>query len=325
VEFYNNRDFHLNGELYGNTHRFLSTEGGHRRPISSYKPSPPPLDSSFHRDKIFPATENSQHLKPESETPQESSAIKKDGSHRQEISNDDVNDQASNSSINNETTTVMDEPAIENITKKPELEDSTKKHHTIHKYHPPSKEIKINGEETLILGVATDYVSPAHTTRRSESSEMATTSSTQIKATKSSKSDEKASKTEKIVLTPSKTKTFSTSTLNIETSSSVHVIESIPTKIVLRPTSATSADMNAGTSKSSIVNLEPSRAPDIDHTESMYSVSTPTDALPATYSTSSSTTKSIAHTTSSIFTKAPGMLKISISNTRDINVASLVR
>jgi len=315
--------------LHENIHLLFFTEGGHRRPVSSYKPSPPPLDSSFHRDKIFPATENSQHLKPESETPEESSAIKKDGSHHQEIPDDDVNNQASKSSVNNETTTVIDDTAVENITKKPELEESTKKHHTIHKYHPPSKESKINGEETLILGVATDYVSPAHTTRRSESSEMATISSTQIKATKSSKSDEKASKTEKptekTVLTPSKTKTFSTSTLNIETSSSIHVIESIPTKIVLRPTSATSADMNADTTKSSVVNLEPSRVPDIDHTESIYSVSTPTDALPATYSTSSSTTKSIAHTTSSIFTKVPGMLKISISSTCDINIVSLVR
>jgi len=214
---------------------------------------------------------------------------------------------------------VVDETASENITRKPELEESTKKHHTIHKYHPPSKEIKINGEETLILGVATDYVSPALPTRRPESSETAT--STLIKATKSSKSDEKASKTEKptekTVLTPSKTKTFSTSTLNIETSSSVQVIESVPTKIVLRPTSATSADTNADTTKSSVVNLEPSRVPDIDHTLSpMYSVSTPTDALPTTYSTSSSTTKSIAHTTSSIFTKLPGMLKISISPVR---------
>ncbi|RLU26602.1 hypothetical protein DMN91_000398 [Ooceraea biroi] len=293
-----------------------SSHSGNRRPVLPYKPSPPPLDSSFHRDKNFSTTEDSQYdLKPESETPQESSAIKKDASHQGTlVDDDDIKTFTSNSSVDNdrhESTTVIDDSTIENNTKKSELEESTKKHHIIHKYHTPLKENKINGEETLILGVTADYVSPAHTTQRPDSSETTTSSNTQIKVTKSSKNDEKASKTEKstekIVPTASKTKTFSTSTLNIETSSSVQVIESTSTKIVLRPTSTTSADTNANTTKSSVVNLEPSRTPDIDYIEPMFSVSTPTDSLPTTYSTSSSTTeKSVVHTTTSMFTKISG-------------------
>lgn len=270
--------------------------------MSAYKPSLPQLDSSFHRDKNL---SNSHHdPKPESEPePQESSAIKKDASHQGTLAaGDGIKNSTGNPNANdNEFTTVIDDDSavIEDITRKPELDESMKKPPTIDKYHASSKENKINGEETLILGVATDYVVPARTTasRRPEASG----TNSHVKVTKSSKSDEKASKTEK-------TKTiFSTSTLNIETSSSVQVIESTPTRVILRPTSA---DTNAHTTtittiKSGVLTLEPSRVPDIDHAEA---TSTPTDALPAASSTSSITTeKSVARTTStSMFPKISG-------------------
>lgn len=196
---------------------------------------------------------------------------------------------------------------VQNATKKPEHEESTKKHHiTIHKYHTPSKENKINGEETLILGLATDVI-PTHTTRHSESS---VTSNNQIEVTKSSKNEEKVSATTKgekpIEKTTSTTsKIFSTSTLNIETSSSVQVIESTSTKVILRPTTTTvksSVDTKLG------VSLEPSSTLDIEYTESTSSISTPTDGLPMTYSKSSVTTeKTVIHPTTSIFTKNTGM------------------
>jgi hypothetical protein len=203
-----------------------------------------------------------------------------------------------------EATAATDDSAIRNTTKKPESEESTKKHIIIHKYHTPSKETKINGEETLILGVATDYVTPTHITHHSESSK-SETSNSQVKVTKSSKSDEKTAAivkgekpTEKATSIVSKTtaKTFSTSTLNIETSSSVQVIESTPTKIILKPTSIfteSNADTKSG------INLEPS-ASDVEYTELISSVSTPTDGLPSSYSKSTATIeKSAIHPTTS--------------------------
>lgn len=210
----------------------------------------------------------------------------------------------SNSSVGKdriESTVAIDDSAVQNATKKPEAEESTKKHHIIiHKYHTPSKENKINSEETLLPGLATDIM-PTHTTRQSS----VTPSNGQVKVTKSSKNEEKISATSKAEKPIEKTisKTFSTSTLNIETSSSVQVIESIPTKVILRPTAPSvkpSVDTKFG------VNLEPSSASDIEYIESTSSVSTPTDGLPASYSKSSTMEKSVVHPTTSPFTKNTG-------------------
>lgn len=266
------------------------------------------MDSSFHRDKNLSTTENSQYdLKPESETPQESSTIKKDASHQETRINDTKNHTSNSSVVKDrvEFTVATDDSTILNATKKLESEESTKKHHIIiHKYHTPSKENKINGEETLILGLATDIIP----TRRPEST--VTSSSNQIKVTKSSKSEEKVpvtSKGEKPIEKPTSTtsKTFSTSTLNIETSSSIQVIESVPTKIILRPTSATTVKSSVDTKFG--VSLEPSSALDIEEIEPTSSLSTPTDGLPTTYSKSSATTqKSVIHPTTSVFTKNTG-------------------
>lgn len=289
----------------------LLFQDGNRRPVLSYKPSPLPLDSSFHRDKNLSTTENSQHdLKPESEIAQESSTIKKDGSHRETlIEDDDAKNHTSNFDVDLTTTTTNNDSVIQNTTRKSEVEESTKKNHIIHKYHTPSKENKLNGEETLILGVATDYVTPM---RHPEPSKTTTSSNGQVKVTKSSKSDEKASfatsKVEKPIekTTLIATKTFSTSTLNIETSSSVQVIESIPTKVILRPTSAASAESNTDTKSG--VNLEPSSVSDVEYTESISTLSTPTDGLPTSYSRNSATTeKSVVRPTTSIITKNTGM------------------
>lgn len=276
---------------------------GNRRPAPPYKPSLPLLDSSFHRDKNLSTTENSQYnLKPESETPQESSTIKKDASHQETlIKNDDTKNHASNSSINKDRveSMVTTDSAIQNTTKKPEPEELTKKHHIIHKYHTPSKETKINSEETLILGLATDVIS----TRHPESS---VALSNDQKVIKSSKNEEKMSTTskEQKSIEKSTSKTFSTSTLNIETSSSVQVIESMSTKIILQPTATT---LKSSVATTLGVNLEPSSASDIEYIESTSTISTPTDGLPTTYSKSSATMeKSIVHPITSIFTKNTG-------------------
>ncbi|KAL6263147.1 hypothetical protein P5V15_005947 [Pogonomyrmex californicus] len=293
---------------WGSSHN-TSYIHGNRRPTVPYKPSLPSLDSSFHRDKTLSTTENSQYeLKPESETPQESSTIKKDlASHQETLIKDyDTKNHSSNSSIAKdrvEHTTATGDSALQNTTKKPELEESTKKQHIIiHKYHTPSKENKINGEETLILGLATDYVTPTHTIRHPEAS--VTPSNSQIKVTKSSKNEEKislTSKGEKPIEKPTSTasKTFSTSTLNIETSSSVQVIESIPTKVILRPSTI---PMKSSIDIKPDVTLEPSSVSDIEYTEPTSSVSTPTDGLPTSYSKSSvMIEKSVIHPTSSTF------------------------
>ncbi|XP_072757388.1 uncharacterized protein Pwn [Anoplolepis gracilipes] len=287
---------------------------GNRRPVPSYKPSPPPLDSSFHRDKNLSTTENSQYdLKPESEISQGSSTIKKDASHHETLIEEDTKNHTNNFNVDKdrvELTTTSNNSAIQNTTKKSEIEESIKKHIVNHKYHTPLKENKINGEETLILGVPTDYVSSTYTTRHPEPSKTITSSNGQVKVTKSSKSDEKASfvtsKVEKpIEKTSIATKTFSTTTLNIETSSSVQVIESIPTKVILRPTPAASAELN-GDTKSSI-NLEPSSALDVEYTEPTSSVSTPTEGLPTSYLKSSATMeKSVVRSTTPVLTKNTG-------------------
>ncbi|XP_036142162.1 uncharacterized protein LOC105829558 [Monomorium pharaonis] len=286
-----------------------SSHNGNRRPAPAYKPSLLSLDS-FHRDKNFSTTENSQYnLKPESETPHESSTIKKDASHQETLIKNDTKNHASNSSIGKdrvESTAAINNSAIQNATKKSESEESTKKHNiVIHKYHTPSKETKINTDETLLLGVPTDFTS----TRTIQHPESSTASSNeQIKVTKSSKIEEKISTMskgekpiEKTISTTSKT--FSTSTLNIETSSSVQVIESMSTKVLLRPTATTvkpSIDTKFG------VSLEPSSTLDIEYTEPTSSVSTPTDGLPATYSKNSATTEKNIHSTTSTFTKNTG-------------------
>lgn len=282
-----------------------SSYNGNRRP----SPYPPlsSLDSSFHRDKNLSTTENSQYdLKPESETPQESSTIKKDASHQETlIEDDDTKNYASNSSKDRvETTVAFDNSTIQNATKKHEPEESTKKPIN-HKYYTPSKENKINNEETLILGLATDVTS-THTIPHLESS--VASSNSEIKVTKSSKNEEKPFSTSKGEKSPEKVtstilKTFSTSTLNIETSSSVQVIESMSTRVVLRPTATTvksSVDTKFG------VSLEPSSTSDIEYIETTSSVSTPTDGLPTTYSKNLVTTEKNIHPTTSIFTKNTG-------------------
>lgn len=279
-------------------------QDGNRRPTPSYKP--PPLDSSFHRDKNLSTTENSQYnLRPESEISQESSTIKKDASHQETLIEDnDTKDHTNNFGVDkDQLMATNNDSVVQNTTKKSETEESTKKHHILnHKYHTPLKENKINGEETLILGVATDYVAP--TTQHPEPSKIITSLNNQVKVTKPSKNDEKAtSKIEKPI--EKTTKTFSTSTLNIETSSSVQVIESIPTKVTLRPTSDVSAESH--TDIKSSVNLEPSSVSDIEYTEPMSSVSTPTDGLPTSYSKSSVTMEKSVRPTTSIVTKNTGM------------------
>ncbi|XP_032675585.1 uncharacterized protein LOC116846171 [Odontomachus brunneus] len=290
-----------------------SSHGGNRRPVLSHKP--PLLDSTFHRDRNFSMTENSHYdLKPESETPQESSTKKKDASHQGTHTDDyEIKNHTSSSTDNKnriETTTTIDDSVLQNVTKRPEAEESTKKSQ---KLHPPSKENNVNAEETLILGIATDGIAPTHSMQYPAPSKTAASSNSQLKVTKSSKNEDKATATikgekptEKTVSAVPKitaTKVFSTSTLNIETSSSVQVIESTPTRFNLRPTMV--ATESAFDSKSSVVNLEPSRVSDIEYTTPASSVSTPTESLPTSYSKSSTTIeKSAIHPAT--FTKNTG-------------------
>ncbi|XP_020285249.1 uncharacterized protein LOC109855390 isoform X2 [Pseudomyrmex gracilis] len=289
------------------------------RPFISGVPLPeqvvPPWSWDFsHNSTSYRDKENAQYnLKPESETPQESSTIKKDASNQETpIKDNDINNHTSNVNGDKdrvEPMTMTNDSATQNITRKSEVEESTKKHH-VTKFQPPSKEI--NSEQTLILGVATtDYVASTHTARLPELSKTLTTLNSQ--GTKSSKNDEKASATIKeekpfektTISTASKTsmKTFSTSTLNIETSSSIKVIESTSTKAILRPT-ATTVESSINTKP--YVYLEPSSVSDIEYTEPISTISTPTptDGLPASYTKSSTTMeKSVVHSTVSTFTK----------------------
>lgn len=287
---------------------------GSRRPPSnnSNKFPSPSLDSVFHRDKD-PSTTEKHDLKPESEKPQESSTKKKDASHRETlVDSDDTKNHTSDSSVDKdriEPTTATDDSAVQNVTKRPGPEESTKK---INK-HPSSKENKINGVETSsTFHIATDH--PAHSTnsaRRPEPSKTVATTNGQGKVTKPSGNEEKvtaASKVEQSTVEASTvlktaTKTFSTSTLNIETSSTVQVIESTSTRIAVRPT-ATITESNADT-KSSLVSLEPSKTSDVEYTTSTSGISTPTDGLPSSYPKSSTVVEksTVQPTISTTFTK----------------------
>lgn len=289
-------------------------QGGNRRPVLSHKPLPPLLDSTFHRDKNFSMTENPYYLKPEFETPQESSTKKKDASHQGTHTDDyEIKNHTSNSTDNKdriETTTVIDDSVLRNVTKRPEAEESTKKSQ---KHHPPSKENNVNAEETLILGIATHDITPTHSMQYPAPSKTTALSNSQPKVTKPSKNEDKAPATSKgekptektaSAVQKTATKVFSTSTLNIETSSSVQVIESTPTRFSLRPTVVTTE--SALDSKSSVVSLEPSRVSDVEYTAPASSVSTPTEGLPTSYSKSSTTIeKSTIYPAT--FTKNTGM------------------
>ncbi|KZC07115.1 63 kDa sperm flagellar membrane protein, partial [Dufourea novaeangliae] len=275
--------------------------GGNRRPIPPYKPLPPSLDSTFHRDK----DQNDKHpdkshfgLKYEEEQPEESSTKKEE------------NDQ-------NEATTNSLEDAIkileENNNQKDKENSKIPDAQVSNKHQNPPKDNRISNEKTSTVG--SEHSQPNHVTDTKNEDSPKPVIPLDIKPTKSSKindygdpSSDVNNDKPNVVSTFSKTstKSFSTSTLNIETSSSVHVIEPTTTKTVVQPTVA-STDTTANNSPSSSITtaLQPSTSTDFDSSTSSSSVPTPTENLPSTFTKSPSIVeKTIIHTpASNTFTK----------------------
>lgn len=283
--------------------------GGNRRPIPPYKPLPPTLDSSFHREK----EQDDKHLDkphydstPESQETEELSS-KKDGTDQNETTANNLenatkgNEESNDKKDNNSKTT-------ERPPKKPESEDSKKENK-----QPPAKENKVNERMPGL-----EASKPNRTSDAKHEDPPKPVIPLEIKPTKSTKIGSPRNATsnagneklgDKVTVPKSPTKSFTTSTLNIETSSSVHVIESTTTKTAVQSTAVFSSnDLNNSRNVSNTVALEPSKSPEFESSMNTSDVPTPTETLPATFTrTTSIAEKTIVHTpVSNTFTKNSG-------------------
>nr|XP_050844801.1 uncharacterized protein LOC127061661 [Vespula vulgaris] len=306
----------------------------HRRPIPAYKPLPPNLDSSFHRDKDHPS--NDKHTeKPHFDLKPDQQQIELNATNESANANDDVatnHKTVENKIGNGHNQEEQESPA--NPTKKGEHEDFTKK---IHKYQSHMKD-KINNDNTLVLGAEqvenesqassviryTDFPKPVVPLNgQAKETKISKTNQVAVSSIVHSKSEE--SKVDLAFSSSIKpTKSFSTSTLNVETSSSVRVIEPTPTKTDVWPTSAPTNDDSSKpsetfatttttartttrtTTTTTTTELEPSNTfTESESIEIRTTSSTPTESLPTTFVKVFSTTqKSMIHSsTSSIFSK----------------------
>lgn len=131
-----------------------------------------------------------------------------------------------------------------------------------------------------------------------------------IKPTKASSSSTNSEKSNnKPSISKTSTKSYSTSTLNIETSSSVQIIEPTSSKPMVQSTPlATNVNTSSSnvTSASSTITLEPSKTIESESTAAS-SIPTPTESLPSIFTKTLSTTeKSIIHPTMNTFSKNSG-------------------
>ncbi|KAG7189129.1 hypothetical protein KM043_008697 [Ampulex compressa] len=281
--------------------------GGNRRPIPAYKPLPPTLDSSFHREKEHSSLEKHsekphQDQKPEAPTSEQTSTKKENLNHQESTTS------SSSSTITRggdrveeaekeEPLRVTEASPSENVTKKPDVDESTKK---VQKYPPASKNPTSN-ENTLVLGVEPDQLATnAHADHPSAviPLEISTNAS---KSTKIADSKGSASTTggksnhNKPWGTKFSTKSTSTSTLSVQTSSSVQVIEPTPTKPVVQSTVIPVGNDSSNSPGTTGTSLEPSRSVDIEKGETTSAIATPTEGLSPTYTrTSASTERSTA-------------------------------
>ena len=194
---------------------------------------------------------------------------------------------------------ITEKPSAQNSTKSPDSTNSKKEN----KYQAPSKvNVTQSGDAHK-----TDF------TKHDSSPKPVIPLEVPIKPTKASKINDSqgSSSSEKSNSRPSipktSTKSYSTSTLNIETSSSVHIIEPTSSKPVVQSTAANiNANSSNVTSASSTITLEPSKTIESESTAAS-SVPTPTESLPSTFTKTSPTAeKSIVHPTMNTFSKNSG-------------------
>ncbi|XP_003704326.2 calcium-binding EGF-like domain-containing protein pawn isoform X1 [Megachile rotundata] len=280
--------------------------GSNRRPIPPYKPLPPSSESVFNQEK----EQEDKNTKPDVPSTEEPSTKKDQSETTPHISeNATKNHQEGDNQKTKIDAKTTEKPVTENITKNPESGSSTKKEN---KHQSPSKENKVNHNAST---TESNNVKKISNTKQEDSPKPVIPLEVSLKPTKSIKitdtqrpnssiNNEKSINKSSMSKTP--IKSYSTSTLNIETSSSVHVIEPTTTKTVVQSTAISENNSASYTSIApSTVALEPSKSSDFESTMTVSNVPTPTDILPSIFTKSSSTLdKSVVHTTASnTFTK----------------------
>ncbi|CAD1469285.1 unnamed protein product, partial [Heterotrigona itama] len=270
---------------------------GNRRPIPPYKL--PSSNSTFNREK----EQDKIDLKPELPSLEESSTRKEETDQSEATTTNVIENATKHHEENNNQIVKTDSK----ITEKPSAQNSTKIHESVNskkenKYQAPSK-------------VNVTQSSDAHKTnftKHDGSPRPVIPLEFPIKPTKingsqgSSSSTNSEKSNNKPSISKTSTKSYSTSTLNIETSSSVQIIEPTSSKPIVQSTPvATNVNINSSkvTSASSTITLEPSKTIEPESTAAS-SIPTPTESLPSIFTKTSSTTeKSIVHPTMNTFSK----------------------
>lgn len=286
--------------------------GGNRRPIPPYKPLPPATDSVLNREKEQ-ADKNKHKIDPKPEPSTEEATTKKEENDQSEATtHDNIENATKRYEENNNGQKIK---ADSNSTEKATSENSTKR--TAESEHPAKKENKHQAPSkenasTSVTGSSGDKSETNLTKHEDPPKSVIPLEIPAIKPTKSLKignsqgSSASNEKVNKANISKTLTKSYSTSTLNIETSSSVQIIESTTTKSsVVQSTN----DDDSSNVTSSTIALQPSKSAELESTSIATSIPTPTENLPSpTFTkTSSSAEKSIAHTpASNTFSKNSG-------------------
>lgn len=252
--------------------------GGNRRPIPPYKPLPPATDSILNREKEQSDKNSNKHKidsKPESST--EEVTTKKEDTDRNEATTHDGIENATKryeenngQKVRKTDSNTAEKPMNENSTKGPESE------------HPPKKEYASVMESEK---GKTNFTKHDDSPKSVIPLEIAT-----IKPTKTSKignsEGSSSSSNEKLDKSNiSKTSTKSYSTLSIETSSSIQIIESTTTTkstVVQSSVVGQSTTTNDDDVTSSTIGLQPSKSAEFESTGIVVS-SIPTENLPSTF------------------------------------------
>ncbi|XP_076180428.1 calcium-binding EGF-like domain-containing protein pawn [Ptiloglossa arizonensis] len=267
--------------------------GGNRRPIPPYKPLPPSLDSTFHREK---EQEDKHQDKVHFDSPNESSTKQEENDQNETTTNGmehstKAHDEEVRQKERNDTR-IVEKPIGENTTKKSDTENPVKKEN---KHQSPAKENQPSNESTTTtVRPEANHSNRVNDTKHDDSPKPVIP--LEIKPTKSSKISDTMTKTS--------TKSYTTSTLSVETSSSVHTIQ--PTATTTTTIATNDDTYNPGPGGSiTVVALEPSKSSDTENTSTATSV--PTDNLPSSFTRSPSTVeKTTIHTpVSNTFAKNP--------------------
>ncbi|XP_015609359.1 uncharacterized protein LOC107274607 isoform X2 [Cephus cinctus] len=295
-----------------------SRPGNNRRPIPPYKPLPP-IDATFFNDK-----EHSELDKPHFELKPEVTDV---GSKLEADESTSSKPEMVTRSGTTETTTEAGK-LVATSDKQSNLESTTKKYH---KYQPPLKEDKIVSENTLILGAhQQSYPIPNYEGNLSDMNSTAEMHSPEtvipleghpeVDKAKSNKTEvtkdqnpskhrEEANDEEHVPAVTSKSirNTVSQTTLNIETSSYVQVIEPTPSIMEIQPT-VIPLEANEEKSPSSMeteMKLEPSKNENLPNLDTALTSATPVDGLPSFTKPPLIADKTHTHPSSSTFSKSP--------------------